>query len=158
MNVEIVAEAAQFPEKEYINGIAVAVQRTIEPWRLFLEPWRVCRPVLQSWNQIDQDPDPHIKNLYVVLNLCKKSDLDPDNIYTRSNWIHINVIWIRNARQLCCVSVSGFFLWRIYMFPNISLMAMYCIARGNKFLIFSSPCLQNKLSAQHGLKGPLSNL
>jgi hypothetical protein len=26
MNVEIGAEAAQFPEKEYINGIAVAVQ------------------------------------------------------------------------------------------------------------------------------------
>jgi hypothetical protein len=25
MNVEIRAEAAQFPEKEYINGIAVAV-------------------------------------------------------------------------------------------------------------------------------------
>jgi hypothetical protein len=25
MNVEIVAEATQFPEKEYINGIAVAV-------------------------------------------------------------------------------------------------------------------------------------
>jgi hypothetical protein len=29
MNVEIGAEAAQFPEKEYINGIAVAVHRTI---------------------------------------------------------------------------------------------------------------------------------
>jgi hypothetical protein len=30
MNVEIGAEAAQFPEKEYINGIAVAVYyRTI---------------------------------------------------------------------------------------------------------------------------------
>jgi hypothetical protein len=28
MNVEIGAEAAQFPEKEYINGIAVAVQLT----------------------------------------------------------------------------------------------------------------------------------
>jgi hypothetical protein len=28
MNVEIGAEAAQFPEKEYINGIAVAVSRT----------------------------------------------------------------------------------------------------------------------------------
>jgi hypothetical protein len=28
MNVEIGAEAAQFPEKEYINGIAVAVQAT----------------------------------------------------------------------------------------------------------------------------------
>jgi hypothetical protein len=27
MNVEIGAKAAQFPEKEYINGIAVAVQR-----------------------------------------------------------------------------------------------------------------------------------
>ncbi len=27
MNVEIGAEAAQFPEKEYINGIAVAVQQ-----------------------------------------------------------------------------------------------------------------------------------
>ncbi len=28
MNVEIGAEAAQFPEKEYINGIAVAVYCT----------------------------------------------------------------------------------------------------------------------------------
>jgi hypothetical protein len=28
MNVEIGAEAAQFPEKEYINGIAVAVQES----------------------------------------------------------------------------------------------------------------------------------
>jgi hypothetical protein len=27
MNVEIGAEAALFPEKEYINGIAVAVQQ-----------------------------------------------------------------------------------------------------------------------------------
>ncbi len=27
MNVEIEAEAAQFPEKEYISGIAVAVQK-----------------------------------------------------------------------------------------------------------------------------------
>jgi hypothetical protein len=26
MNVEIRAEAAQFPEKEYINGISIAVQ------------------------------------------------------------------------------------------------------------------------------------
>jgi hypothetical protein len=26
MNVEIGAEAAQFPEKEYVNGIAVAVR------------------------------------------------------------------------------------------------------------------------------------
>jgi hypothetical protein len=30
MNVEIGAEAAQFPEKEYINGIAVAVYSSHE--------------------------------------------------------------------------------------------------------------------------------
>jgi hypothetical protein len=30
MNVEIGAEAALFPEKEYINGIAVAVQTNLE--------------------------------------------------------------------------------------------------------------------------------
>jgi hypothetical protein len=29
MNVEIGAEAALFPEKEYINGIAVAVHDTV---------------------------------------------------------------------------------------------------------------------------------
>jgi hypothetical protein len=29
MNVEIGAEAALFPKKEYINGIAVAVQRLL---------------------------------------------------------------------------------------------------------------------------------
>jgi hypothetical protein len=37
MNVEIGAEAVQFPEKEYINGIAVAVQDSaghcFHPWR-----------------------------------------------------------------------------------------------------------------------------
>jgi hypothetical protein len=31
MNVEIGAEAAQFPEKEYINGIALAVQKVWRP-------------------------------------------------------------------------------------------------------------------------------
>ncbi len=30
MNVEIGAEAVQFPEKEYINGIAVAVHYFLE--------------------------------------------------------------------------------------------------------------------------------
>jgi hypothetical protein len=29
MNVEIGAEAAQFPEKEYINGIAFAMHTTV---------------------------------------------------------------------------------------------------------------------------------
>jgi hypothetical protein len=31
MNVEIGAEAAQFPEKEYINGIAVAEHSRLDP-------------------------------------------------------------------------------------------------------------------------------
>jgi hypothetical protein len=36
MNVEIEAEAALFPEKEYINGIFIAVQlRNMVQWR----PW-----------------------------------------------------------------------------------------------------------------------
>jgi hypothetical protein len=30
MNVEIGAEAALFPEKEYINGIAIAVRESVE--------------------------------------------------------------------------------------------------------------------------------
>ncbi len=34
MNVEIGAEAALFPEKEYINGIAFAVQRSGSKGRL----------------------------------------------------------------------------------------------------------------------------
>ncbi len=37
MNVEIGAEAAQFPEKEYIIGIAVAVQPTI--WLSYILSW-----------------------------------------------------------------------------------------------------------------------
>ncbi len=35
MNIEIGAEAALFPEKEYINGIAVAVQHVIEQFELY---------------------------------------------------------------------------------------------------------------------------
>ncbi len=31
MNVEIVDEAAQFPEKEYINGVTVAVWASFDP-------------------------------------------------------------------------------------------------------------------------------
>jgi hypothetical protein len=36
MNVKIGAEAALFPEKEYINGIAVAVRKksVSEPWSI----------------------------------------------------------------------------------------------------------------------------
>jgi hypothetical protein len=37
MNVEIGAEAALFPEKEYINGIAVAVYATLAPFFLLID-------------------------------------------------------------------------------------------------------------------------
>ncbi len=40
MNVEIGAEAAQFPEKEYINGIAVAVQSGTTVWIWQLGPFQ----------------------------------------------------------------------------------------------------------------------
>ncbi len=36
MNVEIGAEAALFPEKEYINGIAVAVSANLWPSKIEL--------------------------------------------------------------------------------------------------------------------------
>jgi hypothetical protein len=46
MNVEIGAEAAQFPEKEYINGIAVAVYRPVRRHRMDTDTvyldWRAC--------------------------------------------------------------------------------------------------------------------
>jgi hypothetical protein len=39
MNVEIAAEAVQFPDKEYINGIAVAVQLTLKntKWATYIQ-------------------------------------------------------------------------------------------------------------------------
>jgi hypothetical protein len=40
MNVEIGAEAALFPEKEYINGIAVAVNSILSAWQVFRVPGR----------------------------------------------------------------------------------------------------------------------
>jgi hypothetical protein len=51
MNVEIGAEAVQFPEKEYINGIAVAVYCTYTVLFIFskIEPNRVKKK-LTSWN------------------------------------------------------------------------------------------------------------
>ncbi len=45
MNVEIGADAAQFPEKEYIIGIAVAVQPTI--WLSCISLWG-----LESGNEL----------------------------------------------------------------------------------------------------------
>jgi hypothetical protein len=41
MNVEIGAEAAQFPEKEYINGIAVAVCS-------YFHPYFKCKTIMQE--------------------------------------------------------------------------------------------------------------
>jgi hypothetical protein len=46
MNVEIGAEAVLFPEKEYINGIAVAVQPTGGDKALFRGSPGVAQPPL----------------------------------------------------------------------------------------------------------------
>ncbi len=58
MNVEIETEAAQFPEKEYINGICLAVQMAQNQWALstdtltlktlYQESHRISRPYLQK--------------------------------------------------------------------------------------------------------------
>ncbi len=47
MNVEIGAEAAQFPAKEYINGIAVAVyvQSLHQLTRFVTESHSLCNPL-----------------------------------------------------------------------------------------------------------------
>jgi hypothetical protein len=42
MNVEIGAEAAQFPEKEYINGITVAVKQPILDLKRLSQVITVC--------------------------------------------------------------------------------------------------------------------
>jgi hypothetical protein len=48
MNVEIGAEAALFPEKEYINGIAVAVHLCSHlPEEISLFQWKVSRDILK---------------------------------------------------------------------------------------------------------------
>jgi hypothetical protein len=56
MNVEIGAEAAQFPEKEYINGIAVAVRQST---------W-AGRPVRQPYAGVNYIPHSGTKNLATV--------------------------------------------------------------------------------------------
>jgi hypothetical protein len=49
MNVEIGAEAALFPEKEYINGIAVAVHLCSHlPEEISLFQWKVSRDILKN--------------------------------------------------------------------------------------------------------------
>ncbi len=48
MNVEIVTEAAQFPEKEYINGIFLAVH--IRPPHAMYRSWRPLLPKLYIYD------------------------------------------------------------------------------------------------------------
>jgi hypothetical protein len=49
MNVEIGTEAAQFPEKEYINGIFVAVYQTNSVWglRIHADVYK-CTSIVQT--------------------------------------------------------------------------------------------------------------
>jgi hypothetical protein len=55
MNEEIEAEAAQFPEKEYINGIAVAVHiyhpgDVMAPHRSIESHTRIVEATLEEWS------------------------------------------------------------------------------------------------------------
>ncbi len=49
MNVEIGAEAAQFLEKEYINGIAFAVHKVT--WTCIMVPSGQIRPAWEWWDR-----------------------------------------------------------------------------------------------------------
>jgi hypothetical protein len=55
MNVEIGAEAAQFPEKEYISGIAVAVNTSPSPWCSHTQSKPEGRLLLAKSHQLDLD-------------------------------------------------------------------------------------------------------
>jgi hypothetical protein len=49
MNVEIGAEAAQFPEKEYINGIVVAVRRPLPPKKLIVKAIQQSKSIFERY-------------------------------------------------------------------------------------------------------------
>jgi hypothetical protein len=53
--VEIGAEAAQFPEKEYISGIAVAVNTSPSPWCSHTQSKTHVRPLYAKSHQLDLD-------------------------------------------------------------------------------------------------------
>jgi hypothetical protein len=64
MNVEIGTEAVQLPEKEYINGIFVAVQK-----RILLFMWRNCpwsSKMLKLTGMPWTFPDPELKHQFSV--------------------------------------------------------------------------------------------
>jgi hypothetical protein len=60
MNVEIGAEAALFPEKEYINGIAVAVWVQCGVPYLLMVNDRVVE-TLVSGSPVERGPDPTLR-------------------------------------------------------------------------------------------------
>jgi hypothetical protein len=66
MNVEIGAEAAQFPEKEYINGIAFAV------WPGIIEFF----PARESWVSDIPAGDGKIANLFYSVG-CRQNNTPP---------------------------------------------------------------------------------
>jgi hypothetical protein len=55
MSVDIGTEAAQFPEKEYINGIFVAVQRNRKVWhrdKLACKCRRTSLELMKDWGRL----------------------------------------------------------------------------------------------------------
>ncbi len=73
MNVEIGAEAAQFPEKEYINGIAVAVSE------LYTAPWGILHSY--STAQIKKSK---ISLIFAKSCSCGREEIQVIHMYTFS--------------------------------------------------------------------------
>jgi hypothetical protein len=62
----------------------------MEPWRLKMEPWRACKPVVADSHDFDeeQDPNPH---------QSEKPDLDPEPHRSKitKRWIRICITLFR---------------------------------------------------------------
>jgi hypothetical protein len=72
MNVEIGAEAALFPEKEYINGIAVAVHHGCQLWLTAWVPLRilsflVCHCVSAGLYCVTPLPSLFLRMVFIIL-------------------------------------------------------------------------------------------
>jgi hypothetical protein len=61
-------------------GLWRAVETQVEAWRLQIEPWRVCIPLVADFHYFDEEQDPHqSKQSYPPIRIRIKSvNRDPD--------------------------------------------------------------------------------
>jgi hypothetical protein len=87
MNVEIGTEAAQFPEKEYINRISVAV------WRLFLyHPIHPQRGLILSFHKKPTSPTSEI--IILLVSLVSHWRLHIHKYKFTSTNTNLSLIWV----------------------------------------------------------------